>query len=685
MDYQAETIWGIIRIATWFGVIFVLLPYLTFPRPREESTPKVLLGNLLLATFLVIFISHALLFLHIYDFFSLIVALALVFILLAFFKANKSPWQSISQGLSNLNDFIFEFSEGRSRLGDRLRLWLSDTRQRVGRSLPGGAQVLWWGGLLWVVAVSSYLNLASVVTSAAVGSRESFLHLSWVKAWSMNQVYPSGVAPEGTHALISALAQVAFVSEEVIIRAWGGLVSILVLLIIYMIVRELAKDRGAALISAVLYGILAFATYFPLDVSQPIPISPLNTSLLALLPALFFLSRYLLQKQRRYLVLYFIGVATSFIIHPLAGLIALSALVPAFIACVALHWELPLKSFAKLAFGGIIATVVGNLFPLIGLALGKPIYAGELNSTKEFLGSLFTERTASTADTAVLPVLLIASAVTILLLVLLQRFGNSKEERVAAVSWSFLAVLLTILYFPAAFRIPELFTPGSVGVILFPVFCVVSGSLYGQFLTLGSRLLKKTGCLGSHAAERLRYTNRGLTKSYLGIAAVIIIGASVLAPVPEFVVNTPLPQEYDIFAQKVHEIKKSYLPFTWTIVSSDEEFPQVVRNGYFMNLDTFVELYSPEEYRSHPAYPDLSLPTPEVFIFTEKEVFIATDDDRDAIENSISQQERLLEWLNRFDETHQNLEIIYEDDRVKIVRLFRTPEEAEIFRQWQPE
>ncbi|MDY7018464.1 MAG: hypothetical protein SU899_00080 [Chloroflexota bacterium] len=683
MDYQTATIWGIVKAVIWFGVIFGILPYLTFPKLKEESGFKTLLANLLLMIFLTVLVSHILVLLHIYDFFSLTVVFISIFLILAFRKARKSPRKGIREWLTNLNMFIFEASEGRAKIGGNLKQWLLNIRGRIARSLPRRTELVWWGGLLWVLVMSGYLRLAPAITNATVGPRESYLHLFWIKAWDMNQIYPSGIFPEGMHALVSALKQVTFLPEEILIRGGGGLVSVLLVFIIYVAVRELSKDRGAALISAAFYGIFAFAGFLPIDANRQIILSPLSTSLIVLLPTCLFLVDYLLHGKRRCLILYSVGVAASFFIHPLAGIVALIALIPA-LACHAIfRIALPIKDALKLLLGGIAAVAVGSLFPLIGLALDKPIYAGKPDLAREIFGGFLIDHDLPAIVSSGLPVMLIASCIAILLLILLQRFSSSKEEKFGAVSWGLIALILALLYSAGTFNIPEVFAPYSVGIILAPVLCVVVGLVYGRLWSMVSVPIKKIGHFGDYLVKRTQPIGESLGNSYLGIAVAVIIIGAMIVRTPEFTINMPLQEEYDVFAEEIYEIDQSYVPFTWTIVSSDEELPQVMGNGYFMNTNTFVDRYSPEDYTAHPSYPDLALPTPDVFIFMEKEVFIASDDDRESIEKHIVQQGNLAEWVERFEEKHQNLEIRYEDNKVKIVHVFRTPEEEEIFREWK--
>ena len=400
--------------------MFGLLPNLTFPKPKEESGLKVFLANLLMMSFLTIFVSHILVLLHIYDFFSLTAVFCLLFLGLAFRKAHKSPRQGIRTELTRLNTFIFDLSDGRASIGKNLKQWLLNIRGRIARSLPRGTELVWCGGLLWVLVMSGYLRLAPVITNATIGPRESYLHLFWIKAWGMNQLYPSGIFPEGMHALVSALKQVTFLPEEILIRGGGGLVSTLLVFIIYVAVREISKDRGAALISAAFYGIFAFAGFIPIDANRQIVLSPLGTSLIVLLPTCLFLVDYLLHGKRRCLILYSVGVAASLFIHPLAGIVALIALIPALVCHAIFRLALPIKDALKLLLGGIAAVAVGSLFPLIGLALGKPIYAGKPDLPREIFGGFLIDHDLPAIVSSGLPVMLIASCIAILLLILLQ-------------------------------------------------------------------------------------------------------------------------------------------------------------------------------------------------------------------------------------------------------------------------
>lgn len=68
--------------------------------------------------------------------------------------------------------------------------------------------------------------------------------------------------------------------------------------------------------------------------------------------------------------------------------------------------------------------------------------------------------------------------------------------------------------------------------------------------------------------------------------------------------------EYSDFGYAAYKIKKNYQPFTWTIISYNPEYAEVLTKGYHYNTHDFID-----EYDSADRY--LRIPTPTVFLFLE--------------------------------------------------------------------
>ncbi len=124
------------------------------------------------------------------------------------------------------------------------------------------------------------------------------------------------------------------------------------------------------------------------------------------------------------------------------------------------------------------------------------------------------------------------------------------------------------------------------------------------------------------------------------------------------------PLNYSPISWMLYTIKKEHKPYTWTVVSFIEEYPQVLGKGYFINSQDFIAHYDPIKSK---------LPSQRIFIFVEDIPHTSHLSSewyyrwRDQITDN------LKAWIALYSSTHHNIRLwkkstfvsVYEIDNTK--------------------
>lgn len=237
----------------------------------------------------------------------------------------------------------------------------------------------------------------------------------------------------------------------------------------------------------------------------------------------------------------------------------------------------------------------------------------------------------------------------------------------------FLWLLLTLFM-----GYPARLTPDKVGIPLSVVAAVALGLeldvVLTLVLTLPRRLIGRVSVPGLHPSI-------GLT---VGLVALAIAGMTVVSP--PLRADPGRAQEPEPLARVLYQIKSDHLAYTWTVVGYAEALPQVLGRGYYLSWKNFLEMYDPVQYRFDPRDLDLAIPTRYVFIMVEKQVFVGPNDLAAATLERAGFQVALLEWVERYQQHHDDMSVYYEDDAVAVYQIYRSPEiEREIVEEYEAE
>ena len=133
--------------------------------------------------------------------------------------------------------------------------------------------------------------------------------------------------------------------------------------------------------------------------------------------------------------------------------------------------------------------------------------------------------------------------------------------------------------------------------------------------------------------------------------------------------------EYSDFAYNAYKIKKDYQPFTWTIISYNPEYAEILTKGYHYNTQDFIQEYDATD-------PFLRIPTPYVFIFIENRPHTYRGMDEWYYRWRGEIQENLQKWVIVYQLHHpRRLNIWYQSDHATIYILNNKDYMDELFRE----
>ncbi len=664
-NYELGIVVSAIRIIFWFAVLFVLVPRRMFAADPEDGG-KYWGADMVRMMFATIVIVHVLAFIGLYDFFSLVGSYVLLYFGLRFLRPAGAPLTELKNAATSVLITCMNALEGQIDFRAEYQQRKQAFQESLSKRLPTAGQVLWFLVLLWVLGCGVYLRFYEPLINAAP-TPASYLHLDWLKGLGRSEVYSGGLYPYGAYALISALNHFAMVDEGLLLRATEGLIGVLVALVIYATVRRFTENRGTAVLVAALYSIFSFAGWLLVYPLSPGRIIPLELAIALLPVTVGFLADYLAEGKEVSLTLFFQGLASVFLIHPLVGFVALAVLLAGFPAALfARFWRI--GSPRRLFLASLTAVVVGSIFYSIGLLAGVWWHDGPLDVTRHFLGSFFTGEEFALQQYVGTNILYYLALLTLPLLVLPRGGKDDRSARAGRVLFGFYLLLLALPLEMGRFGLPELFSPLAWGAILSPVVCVVLGLALAQVASwvaaLGRRLRPAPASLGGSAASFSAFG--------LGVTVLILIAMLVLSPTL-FIAGPPLG-EYDAFVRVLYSIKDNYLAYKWTVVSSAEELPQILDSGWYMDIDYFLQSYAPDTYRRDLKKPELGIPTDHVFIFVEKQVFAAP-----ATAKTVALRDKrgqdLQTWCVRYQQLNDNMTTYYEDKHVVVYHIYHPEEE----------
>ena len=125
------------------------------------------------------------------------------------------------------------------------------------------------------------------------------------------------------------------------------------------------------------------------------------------------------------------------------------------------------------------------------------------------------------------------------------------------------------------------------------------------------------------------------------------------------------PLNYSPISWMLYTIKKEHKPYSWTVVSFIEEYPQVLGHGYFINTQEFIARYDPIESK---------LPSQRIFIFVEDIPHTPHLSSEWYYRWREQITDNLKAWIALYSSTHRNIRLWKKSTFVSVYEIDNTKE-----------
>lgn len=679
MISQAYTISMMIKVIFVFCLFYIVIPsrITRFDEESDKFLDKVFI-SLTHSTFVTIIIVHVLVFLKLYDYISLLLSFVLFYMILA--KNRGGSWFSILEAIGL--DFVvkvLDYCEKYKCSKDVLKAfyigfknWLS----KIKKQLIFGFCSLFlkpFSGVfpLLVLAGAAYIRFNHSIKHAAYSHIDVYLHAIWVKYLGTNQIYHDGVYPHGLHAVVSALEKITFIDPYWVLRFFGAIAGILMVLGVYYLALRITQSYFASLVSVVIYGTIN--TSFPNLIYRQTAALSQEFGAVFILPGLYFLFLYLKTDKRRFLFLYLEALACSLLVHSFAALYCMIWSGIMFIG-YNIFFGMDLKKTASLIQYGFLTGIISMLPLGLGYIQKREFHQSSIGFIKENINiGQLPESIGDQVSKLLFTNNMFQDIIVPLFLILFIYLFLEKNKywSLAAFAIGLSTVISYILYRATDLHLPMISRVDRATVFLALILAVLYAVGFSLIEKMLSRLVKGNG------------NKHGLFARVLSFCLCLF-----------FIISYPTEklyagiEEYDVAAENYLRIKNEYPASNWTIVGPQEQLSQALGKGWHYDIIRFVQNFTFEEVASKKF--DFPIPTNHIFIFTEKRPLrygkeITSDDALKDLEpegddpfiqyykNGTQRailEAKAIRLAEAYLGSHKGASIFYEDENMKIYYIY---------------
>jgi len=670
MSYEWFVIISLAKIVAAFVLFFVYLPTKIFPQRQDASPIEQFFENFVLMASSAIIFVHILALMQVYSIITLLLCYVLLYGGMLWYREKAFPLNRLKtfwvEKVVLTLDILDQVVDLKARVRERLKRKWKRLGERA-KNRQGLVHAFLFGAIL---LYSAALRYADVFRSPAFGFSDPYTHLLWMKELESGVLFPPGPPrhnpyyPKGFHAFLAILHGLTGLDGTSVVRLAGPLFGVLLVLSVYYTGRKLTKSGEAALVGMFVFGTFIQAiplldAYFFQDGKIQYLIGPTflwgwftrqtttlpeESALVFLMPTLLWAYAYIAETNRkRDLLLFFFSLIIVFMVHSLVA----ASLGGGFLLLIILSllfrpssW----KSLTIISLAALSASLVGNANLIYGSFAGPQMQES---------GLLYGEWLAFWENLGPIPYsleILLSAAVAASLVVFGLIFIRGRNGKLL---WSFMGLYLGALTFSARslnFGIKYLLPLDRIGHFRVLVLCATVAGLY-HILTLAPFL----------NWSRRRFAYQAITFTSLVVLGIVGLPSEIPAP-PRY--------EYGAFARIVGEIRRSFPPLEWTVVSTVEDYSKILRDrGWHLNAQDFLEQYNPYQR-------DLDIPTPYTFLFVEKKPFGSSSNPQLSRDLRQDLERRLSEWANLYNIGHNDMAIYYEDWDVLVYLIAREERSA---------
>ncbi len=402
---------------------------------------------------------------------------------------------------------------------------------------------------------------------------------------------------------------------------------------------------------------------------------PYELGYMFFLPNLYFLIKSFASEERHYIWWYAVTLILVFTFHGGIAFYLVAASIPITVWAI-VNRKITIEKLKWGFFAVVVGAVVGNAWLLSIFKYGGlgPIGAAApiIDSTLQRLG--IVQKSAEQATQFV------ASA-----------DFDFEELRLLLPSYALLAfVAAVLLFFIVAQLMRRRFEWGASALVAFGVLFVYMATIFGipqlvDATRAAEALFLSWAIIGAFYFYLLVVTplsgfvRYGAMRVLFSLLALFSAGA-VAWVTPKWVEKDSFWKEltsieYSDFAYCAYKIKRDFEPFTWTIISYNPEYAEILTKGYHYNTQDFVR-----EFDANDRY--LRVPTPVVFLFVEVRPHTYKGMGEWYYRWRSEIQENFQQWIMMYKLQHPGrLKIWYQSDHAIIYRLDNKDYMDELFRE----
>lgn len=674
----------VLRITAAIAILFVVVPWLAWRRPRSFSRLEWFwwcLG----AGMIALTLTGQLL--TIFNIASAPMYVLLISGTILFLRARRNGTTALEMLRKSYRVAVLlalNVLEGRVSIRRRVKRWLRGTRTRINAALTP-AHVRWIaGGWIAIVSAAAVTRLYRPFATANLGFSDTYGHLYLMRLLDAGkQVDPDwGPYPLGMHFLLLAIERLTNVDGVLLMNFFGAFSGILITMAVADTARRISRSMTGALVAG-----LAFATmiggasqYFLLggSVSTDNPAVaaealrrsyagladagefdvlltvfqrqcatlPQELATVLLFPAALFLLDWLRRKEdRRYRLAGFV-LCTAAIAATHSGVVVPLVLLSAVAAIAALiERSASIREIARAALFGAAGVLAGCSWMLGYIRYGNSSTAPQTQSTALYyfpflrrFGEGYTDVTYVMVTPFLIAMLVVAMGVAVM---------AWRTRDLHGLLWIALVFIMFFLTHAAAtLHLPEIVEARRNAIWLAMSIATLLGVAASAVAQLLARAVDRSG-------------RRRVAAAFPAVAVVawlFTVPALFAAPLRGQIIDY---SGYGSTALAVVKISRSFEPYSWTLVSYGQEFPMVLGRGFHLSAVDFLQQFDPAEER-------LRVPTRYVFIVVEKRAHRfqinnwAVRFDRTALE------ERLQTWCSLYGLTHRDMRIYLDDENVRV-------------------
>jgi len=674
------------KVIAAFIILYIFLPSKTL---RFDEEARGFLDKLFISfvhmVFVTIVLAHVLVLLHLYETLSLILGYAVAYFMISSIR-KRSILPSASLFKLKAVGNLLDASDNRKKfiieLFRLLRNWLLKNYKNLASSIiyifknP-------FAGILPLCAFSFAVALRFEYSfkNAAYAENDPYLHLIWSKYLGYNDLFMSGIYPRGFHAVISAMNKVFLIDPYWICRFIGAVTGAMLVLSVYYVAVRVTKSHGAALITAVIYGLVNHESFPALVSRQTIALSQ-EFAYVFLLPGIYFLYLFITTNKTRFLLLFAQAMAIILFIHTYV------AIYMALWSCILIAVSIPfsglrLKANFKIFVFSSAAAAITMIPTFAGLLSGHSPHKSSFDLLKI---SVPVARLVSdtiklvTAKPLTGSIFLDAVLLILPLVALMAVFKRNRTTSMLIVFTGSITLLMYMMY-----RLPE-----AVGTAL-PL--LLDKPRTGQAFAIILGVYYACGFAAFEELIRTIYKNK-LEK----VKSVFLKSVSIIACVSVLCFFWPKPMNYGAYeyneaAQSYIQIKSRFNAGDWTIIAPFEQLTQTVGFGWHYEIYRMVKNFGLNDVEKTSF--DFPIPTKHIFVFTEKKQLqngrnITETDALKELEPEGSDitaqyyfnfsqrailQAKASRLMEAYRKNHNNVSIFFENENMKVYHILqRNPE-----------